>query len=265
MELRSKIIGAAYSVKNLVQKNNWKILAATGIATSIAAVPISFRGGMKYQKAVDDENLTGKEKKKALLKNAILPTLVEATSVVLTTMGFKCLDARYIATAAALALKTEESEKLKEKIKNSEESENGDISEEEVVDETSFDGYAFYWDARSSYYFDSSENDDYNDNFLRQRLIALNSLYATKKIITLKEVFDALGMKIEEMEKDPGMKKLLKASLVVGWRFDYSKPSGDMHINLRPKKAIYFDPVTGEKHRTYILDPNVDGDIFSDM
>ena len=100
----------------------------------------------------------------------------------------------------------------------------------------------------------ATENEDYNELFLRAKLTEVNNLLKAKGYMFLNEVYESLGF------------VPTKAGQVVGWVFDKnSDEHGDNCIKFRQRKVFVRDPDAqdGDEMMTaWLLDFNVDGPIF---
>lgn len=95
------------------------------------------------------------------------------------------------------------------------------------------------------------ENDKfYVQTFLNQRQAYFNNQLQVKKILTLNEVYRSLGF------------HETKAGMVVGWRYDESRPSGDNYVQFDVKKVYLPNEFDGEPEEAYAIDFNVDGLIY---
>ena len=120
-----------------------------------------------------------------------------------------------------------------------------------VSDLSEYSDYAVYFDSSSSYY---EGNLDYDLMFLKAQMNYANDLLRIKKILTLNEVLDALGIK--------GSKKLRKAGMVVGWKYEENNPVGDNRVIFHIEDT-YRKREDGKIEPCIIVDFNVDGDVYS--
>lgn len=86
---------------------------------------------------------------------------------------------------------------------------------------------------------------NHNQSYLNNRLKA-------DGIVTLNQVYKALGF------------HETKAGMVVGWRYDENRPSGDNYIQF-DVHPVYKENEFGEKERMWIIDFNVDGNIYNEV
>lgn len=122
-----------------------------------------------------------------------------------------------------------------------------------VSDLSEYSDYAVYFDSRSPYY---EGNHDYDMIFLNSQMNYATDLLRIKKSLTLNEVLDALGIK--------GSKKLRKAGMVVGWKYEEDNPVGDNKV-LFYIEDTYRKREDGKVEPCIIIDFNVDGEIYSRM
>lgn len=121
-----------------------------------------------------------------------------------------------------------------------------------VADPNTTSLYSTYFDETTSVY--ANQNWDYNMTLLKAQQNVCNQLLQSKGIVTLNEVYSAIGM--EET----------KAGMVVGWLYskDEEKATGDNYIDFGIGDT-YIDNKEGGCKRVITLDFNVDGNIYTKL
>ena len=139
-------------------------------------------------------------------------------------------------------IKTEEIEETTTDSKGNEKTKKKKVQ----IADPNISGYARYF-TRSNVNWE--DDFDYIDMFLRAQQSYANDLLKVKKHLTLNEVYDMLGFEDS------------KAGMVVGWVYDTKNPSGDNYIEFSTKK-VYLKNEYDEPEEAYIIDFNVDGNIY---
>lgn len=117
-----------------------------------------------------------------------------------------------------------------------------------VADPNLTSDYAVYFTSQTSAYYET--NWEYNMSLLKAREKYYNVMLPIKKVITLNEVLESLGM-------EPN-----KAGMVVGWLYDDKNEASDNYIDFRIGD-VYLENGDGTLERTITMDFNVDGNIFN--
>lgn len=92
----------------------------------------------------------------------------------------------------------------------------------------------------------------YVEMFFNQRQAWFNNQLKSFGILTLNQVYKELGF------------HETKAGMVVGWRYDENRPSGDNYIQL-DVHPVYKMNEFGDKEKMWVIDFNVDGNIYNEV
>lgn len=95
-------------------------------------------------------------------------------------------------------------------------------------------------------------NPEYIEMFLRAQQNYANDKLKAIGHLTLNEVYDMLGFQDT------------KAGMVVGWIYNLDCPNGDNYVEFDIKKVHVANEV-GEYEEAYVIDFNVDGNIYNEM
>ena len=112
--------------------------------------------------------------------------------------------------------------------------------------------YAMYFDENTSAYYNTCY--DFNLSMLRAKEAYWTTMLQMRGYVTLNEVLQDIGVEGH------------KAGMVVGWFYDKKNPQGDDQV-LFNIKEVYVRTGDGEHdmRKTIIIDPNVQGEIYSLM
>lgn len=120
--------------------------------------------------------------------------------------------------------------------------------------------YAIYYDSETSSQF--KDDHDHDMFFLKSQQDYLTDLLVARGYVTLNEALDALGID-ERGRYSERIAFLKKAGLVVGWKYEAKNPH-DNYVDFRVTPT-YRKEDDGTYTSTYILDFNVDGNIYDRM
>lgn len=122
----------------------------------------------------------------------------------------------------------------------------------QVADPNLTSDYAAYFDSTTSEY--ATDDTPYNLAMIHGKESYWTVMLQTRGYVTLNEVLTDLGMEGTQ------------AGMIVGWYYDkYKENTGDPEINLRANDTVYIDNGDGTYRRTIVIDPNVQGEIYSLM
>lgn len=219
---------------------------------------------------------------KKLIKTYAIPVTIAVLSSGLIFSGMNTFNARNIALTTAYSTLSkafesykervkerygEEVEKelsygyktevIKEKVTDENGNEKWETTEKKVIvgDPSKCSPYAFIFDKRFEEFI---TDPDYCQTFLNLVQKELNTKFKLirRKYITLTELYDKLGAPEEFYTAD---------AMRIGWLRD---SDGDNYINLRFER-IFIDEVqddgTVKKVPRYLIDPNVEGDVYAKM
>lgn len=119
-----------------------------------------------------------------------------------------------------------------------------------VADPNLTSDYAMYFNAQTSKYYD--ECYDYNLTMLRSKEAMWTNTLQNRGYVTLNELLEDIGIEGS------------KAGMVVGWYYDKNASNRDDIIDLRIKE-VYLDNHDGSYTKSIVIDPNVQGEIYSLM
>ena len=95
---------------------------------------------------------------------------------------------------------------------------------------------------------------DYNETYIKAASNYWTTVLQAKGFVTLNDVRHYIGMKYDS--------RLEQAGMVVGWKYDKDAPVSDNIIDLRPT-IVYVKQDNGIMKKTLVIDPNVQGEIYS--
>lgn len=119
----------------------------------------------------------------------------------------------------------------------------------EVADPNVTNDYVKYFTRTNPYWDDCP---DYVEMFLRSQQNYANDRLRAEKVLTLNDVYEALGF------------QKTKAGMVVGWIFDENNEDGDNFVEFRVRK-VYIPNEAGGEELAYAIDFNADGNIYTKL
>ena len=121
-----------------------------------------------------------------------------------------------------------------------------------VADPNLTSDYAMYFDTTTSAY--ATDETPYNTAILSAKQTYWTIMLQQRGYVTPNEVLTDLGIEATQ------------AGMVVGWYYDKNdEKSGDPEIDFRVDDNVYIDNHDGTYRRTIVIDPNVQGEIFTLM
>ncbi len=299
-KLTEKMTGTANKVGFAMKKHSPELLIVTGIVGVVASAVVACKKTMKlpeiienHQRSIDDifdefennEEMTKKEyQKKAAkvyLKTSVSIAGLYAPALSLGTASIGCILAsnnilrkRNVALAAAYSAIDKGFKEYRARVveRFGEEVDHqllynlkSEEIEETVTDEKGKEKkvkkQVLTSDGKESMYakyFASGNNEWINDPSFFKDWLSMKQRFANERLkavghLTLNEVYRELGFH----DTKPGM--------VVGWLYDKKNPTGDNYVELSAKEVYIPNENTGIRERAYLIDFNVDGNIYELM